>query len=82
MKNTQVWRGSPTWHPILLESDDEKLRAYADPEVRKQLHEEMSKCEAGMRSCDQHVIDRLQAQCQRDEKRLPQVPGPRDGGRP
>jgi hypothetical protein len=46
------------------------------------LHEEMGKCEAGMRSCDQHVIDRLQAQCQRDEKRLPQVPGPRDGGRP
>ena len=41
MKNTQVWRGSPTWHPILLASDDEKLRAYADPEVRRKLHEEM-----------------------------------------
>src|ERR1700724_2822665 len=41
MKNTQVWRGSPTWHPILLASDEEKLRAYADPEARKKLHEEM-----------------------------------------
>src|SRR6202045_4525618 len=41
MKNTQVWRGSPTWHPILLASDDEKLPAYADPEVRRKLHEEM-----------------------------------------
>jgi N-acyl-D-aspartate/D-glutamate deacylase len=41
MKNTQVWRGSPTWHPILLASDDEKLRAYADPAVRQKLHEEM-----------------------------------------
>src|SRR6059058_6084505 len=41
MSNTQVWRGSPTWHPILLASDDEKLRAYADPETRRKLHEEM-----------------------------------------
>src|SRR5580704_11650746 len=41
MKNTQVWRGSPTWHPILLASDEEKLRAYADPAVRQKLHEEM-----------------------------------------
>ena len=39
--NTQVFRGSPTWHPILLASDDEKLRAYADPAVRQKLHEEM-----------------------------------------
>src|SRR5438105_4462520 len=41
MSNTQAFRGSPTWHPILLASDDEKLRAYADPEVRRKLHEEM-----------------------------------------
>src|SRR5580698_2217055 len=41
MSNTQVFRGSPTWHPILLTSDDEKLRAYADPAVRAKLHEEM-----------------------------------------
>ena len=31
MKNTQMFRGLPTWHPILLPSDEEKLRAYADP---------------------------------------------------
>src|SRR6266481_4040346 len=41
MSNTQVFRGSPIWHPILLASDEEKLRAYADPEVRRKLHEEM-----------------------------------------
>src|SRR5215212_10009392 len=40
MKNTQVFRGLPTWHPILLMSDDEKLRLYADPEIRAKLHEE------------------------------------------
>ncbi|HEV2189115.1 MAG TPA: amidohydrolase family protein, partial [Stellaceae bacterium] len=41
MSNTQVFRGSPTWHPILLMSDADKLRAYADPAVRAKLHEEM-----------------------------------------
>src|ERR1700719_2499430 len=41
MSNTQAFRGSPTWHPILLMSDEEKLRAYADPAVRAKLHEEM-----------------------------------------
>jgi hypothetical protein len=46
------------------------------------MHEETSKCETGMRSCDQRVIARLEKQCQRDEKRLPQVLEPRDGGRP
>ena len=40
MKNTQVFRGLPTWHPILLMSDAEKLRLYADPEIRAKLHEE------------------------------------------
>src|SRR6266436_3764684 len=40
MKNTQVFRGLPTWHPILLMADDEKLRLYADPEIRAKLHEE------------------------------------------
>ena len=45
----------------------------APPEPRscQQLHQETSKCEAGMRSCNQHVIARLQAQCQRDEKVQP-----------
>jgi N-acyl-D-aspartate/D-glutamate deacylase len=41
MQNSQLWRGSPTWHPILIASDDEKMRAYADPAVRQKLHEEM-----------------------------------------
>jgi len=56
--------------------------APAPPEPRscQQLHEETNKCDTGMRSCDQHAVARLQARCQRDEKRLPQ--GPRDGGRP
>src|SRR5260370_447348 len=40
MKNCQVFRGLPTWHPILLMSDEEKLRLYADPEIRAKLHEE------------------------------------------
>jgi hypothetical protein len=56
----------------------------APPEPRscQQLHEETNKCETGMRSCDQRVIARLEAQCQRDVKRLPQVLGPREGERP
>jgi N-acyl-D-aspartate/D-glutamate deacylase len=41
MRNAQVFRGSPTWHPILLASDDEKLRAYSDPAVRQKLHNEV-----------------------------------------
>src|SRR5882762_5936780 len=40
MKNSQVFRGLPTWHPILLMADDDKLRLYADPEIRAKLHEE------------------------------------------
>jgi N-acyl-D-amino-acid deacylase len=40
MRNCQEFRGLPTWHPILLASDDEKLRAYSDPETRKKLHAE------------------------------------------
>jgi N-acyl-D-amino-acid deacylase len=40
MRNCQEFRGLPTWHPILLASDDGKLRAYSDPEIRKKLHAE------------------------------------------
>jgi N-acyl-D-amino-acid deacylase len=40
MKNCQVFRGLPTWHPILLSSDEEKMKAYADPVIRAKLHEE------------------------------------------
>ena len=52
-----------------------------EPRSCQQLHEETNKCETGRRSCDQRVVARLQAQCQRDEKRLPQVLEPHDGGR-
>jgi N-acyl-D-aspartate/D-glutamate deacylase len=41
MRNSQVFRGSPTWHPILLASDEEKLQAYSDPAVRQKLHDEV-----------------------------------------
>jgi N-acyl-D-amino-acid deacylase len=41
MKNCQVFRGSPTWHPILLASDAEKLKAYSDPAIRQKLHDEV-----------------------------------------
>ena len=40
MRNCQLF-GSPTWHPILLASDADKLRAYSDPAVRRKLHEEV-----------------------------------------
>jgi len=40
MRNTQEFRGLPVWHPISLSSPEEMLKAYADPAVRKQLHEE------------------------------------------
>jgi hypothetical protein len=41
------------------------------PRSCQRLHKEINKCETGMRSCNQHVIARLEKQCQRDEKRLP-----------
>jgi len=37
MRNCQLFRGVPTWHNILLSDDEEKLRAYQDPEVRRKL---------------------------------------------
>jgi N-acyl-D-amino-acid deacylase len=40
MRNTQTFRGLPTWHPLLLASHEEKLRAYSDPDIRRKLHEE------------------------------------------
>jgi N-acyl-D-aspartate/D-glutamate deacylase len=40
MRNCQEFRGLPTWHPILLASDEGKLRAYSDLEIRKKLHAE------------------------------------------
>jgi N-acyl-D-aspartate/D-glutamate deacylase len=41
MRNCQVFRGAPTWHPILIASDADKLKAYRDPEIRRKLHEEV-----------------------------------------
>ncbi|MCE2464503.1 MAG: amidohydrolase family protein [Dehalococcoidia bacterium] len=41
MKNCQVFRGVPTWHPILLSSDEAKMEAYRDHEVRRRLHSEV-----------------------------------------
>jgi len=41
MRNSQVFRGVPTWHPILIAKDEDKLRAYRDPDVRKKLHHEI-----------------------------------------
>src|SRR5258706_2716408 len=41
MRNCQVFRGTPTWHPILIASDADKLKAYRDPEIRRKLHEEV-----------------------------------------
>jgi N-acyl-D-aspartate/D-glutamate deacylase len=42
MHNCQEFRGVPTWHPILIaKTDEEKLRLYADPEVRRKLHQEV-----------------------------------------
>jgi hypothetical protein len=81
-------RGHPTVRPLVLALALIAAAPIAtnaqttEPRSCQRLHEETSKCEAGMRSCDQHVIARLEAQCQRDEKRLPQVLEPRDGGRP
>jgi N-acyl-D-aspartate/D-glutamate deacylase len=40
MRNTQTFRGLKVWHPICLSSPEEQLKAYADPEIRKQLHAE------------------------------------------
>ena len=40
MRNCQLFRGIPSWHPLLLASDEAKLQAYSDPEVRKRLHDE------------------------------------------
>jgi N-acyl-D-amino-acid deacylase len=47
MRNTQTFRGLPVWHPICLSSPEDQLKAYADPEVRKKLHEEAVEFKGG-----------------------------------
>ena len=41
MKNCQVFRGVPTWHPILLASDEAKMEAYRNPEIRQRFYAEV-----------------------------------------
>ncbi len=41
MKNCQVFRGMPTWLPILQASDEEKLASYRSPEIRAKLRAEV-----------------------------------------
>ena len=40
MRNGQVFDRLPTWQPLMLRSPEEKLAAFADPAVRRQLHAE------------------------------------------
>ncbi len=47
MRNTQTFRGLPVWHPICLSSPEGQLKAYADPDVRKKLHEEAVEFKGG-----------------------------------
>src|SRR5262249_24105960 len=41
MRNAQLFRGVPSWHSILLASNEEKLNAYRNPEVRRKMHREV-----------------------------------------
>src|SRR5439155_686124 len=47
IRNTQTFRGLPVWHPISLSSPEEMLKAYADPEVRRKLHDEAVEFKSG-----------------------------------
>jgi N-acyl-D-aspartate/D-glutamate deacylase len=48
MRNCQLFRTSPAWQPILLRADEDKLRAYSDPAVRRTLHDEVVQWSAAM----------------------------------
>ena len=41
MKNCQVFRQLPTWLELMQSPEEEKLRGYGDPEVRKKLRAEV-----------------------------------------
>src|SRR6266700_520292 len=47
MRNTQTFRGLPVWHPICLSSPEAMLKSYADPDVRKKLHDEAVEFKGG-----------------------------------
>src|SRR5439155_20661715 len=38
-RNTHQFGGLAVWHPICLSSPEDMLKAYADPEVRRKLHD-------------------------------------------
>ena len=40
--NCQVFRGMEYWHPILISSDEDKLRAYSDSAVRDNLRKDLA----------------------------------------
>ncbi|MGQ4810082.1 N-acyl-D-aspartate deacylase [Candidatus Entotheonellaceae bacterium PAL068K] len=41
LHNCQVFRGMEHWHPILISTPEEKLRAYSDPAVRQTLRRDL-----------------------------------------
>lgn len=41
MHNCQTFRGLTHWHPVLLGTDEEKMQAYSDPQVRQQLRADL-----------------------------------------
>lgn len=41
MHNCQVFRGLTHWHPILISTPEEKLKAYSDSSVRQKLREDI-----------------------------------------
>ena len=54
MRNTQTFRGMAVWHPICLSSPEDQLKAYADPDVRKKLHERGGRVQE--RAGDRHLL--------------------------
>jgi N-acyl-D-amino-acid deacylase len=40
MHNCQIFKGVPTWHPVMIASDEEKMKAYRDAAFRKKVHHE------------------------------------------
>jgi N-acyl-D-aspartate/D-glutamate deacylase len=41
MHNCQMFRGVPSWHLVLLAPDEQKMKAYRDPEFRRKIHHEL-----------------------------------------
>jgi N-acyl-D-aspartate/D-glutamate deacylase len=47
MKNCQIFRQMPVWLSLMQLSDEEKLKAYADPETREKLRVDLDVPESG-----------------------------------